>query len=507
MKKFLAILAILSVAIFAQANSLSVISEMESNLTAKLRGIVTPVDPDAIVMVNISVRKISTALPTTGMEALNFFGSDTRHTVESNDIDSVKVSVYSSLDPFPADIRGILENSLKLYAKKGELTVAKLDAKTTEIFKKRDEVANQRTEELKKVARDYSEQSQRLVYILAGAIGIAILLAGIMVSGFMRGGMGRLSKGFSEIKIDTGGGGGMTALPPPSAETSSTGGKGGGFVAGGAGAARLDDMRVESLLSLLVDCYWCEKDAYAHWMWTQISPGKKSELLTAWAPLASYVDYFTHQNAMEDRFHNDPYYLGSAHFQQVSNSDLETSLREDMNLWASMSSMRKESLKLTLKERLDLREMESRGMTPSTRSLPPSAPRHLPAQIEIRELSEEDERLMFQEPYRIGAATARRLPSWVWVALLPRDERASVLNAVSAQAIAECWVGPEDVLRAVLEVMPEKKRNLFDEYRAKVQPRRGSPWLKSLSEAAIAKLDFSAPAEAASNSEYDQNAA
>lgn len=505
MKNLIALL-ILGSGLTASATQLGVISELESNVTLKLKAIVAPLDPDVVVSVNVNAKKVTTQLPTTGMEAMGFFGVDNRHRIESSDLESVKVAIYTRLDPFPEEVRAILENSLKSYSRKGELTIGKLDPKTYDLLKRRELAAVQQSEEFKKIAADYSERSQRLFYILGGVIGIAILLGSMTISGFLRGSMTRLSKGVSEIKVDTGGGAGMAAPMASTSDASDRRPQSGGAAYGGPSAVRMDDMKVESLLSLLVDSYWCEKDGYANWVWTQVSPGKKTELLASWKNLASYVEYFSHQAAVEDRYHNDPCYLGQVHFAQVSNADLELALRDDRRIWGSLTSMRKESLKLTLKERLELRASESGAQATAPKAIPPSAPRVLQAQIEVKELTEEDEVLMFTQPYLVGAATARRLPSWAWVALLPREERASTLNAMSAQAIAECWVGPEPVLQAILEVMPEKKRTLFEEYRAKVQPKRNSATLRALSEAAIAQIDFTAPLLAETN-QFDQSAA
>lgn len=492
-RRRLAMAALLLVARVSFAAPLSTVMELETNLTIKIKSIVQPVDPDAMVIVNVTPRRVNTNLPVTGIEAFGFFTVEQTGRVEDSDVESIRVQIYSSVAPFPPELSNIVETAVKPYTRKGQVSIQKVDDATIAILQKRKEAANIQADSLQKISMEYSEHLYRLVYILAGSVGGVILVVSLMMIGaFLRAFKGLASK-IGEIKIETGGGSGASMLPAPTSAEERDHGRAAGFGAV-AGGPTLNDMGVVSLKALLSDCYWCEKDGYANWIWAQLSPPKKTELLQAWPDLTAFVEHFSLVEPREARYHNDPFYLYPTPLENISNEDLMRVLATNKLVWWGISSMRKESVNVSLRERIEYSRGASRGASVQIPTVK-SAPRALPVQLQISVLSEEDELLLFEQPYLVSPEVARKLPSLVWTALLPDDECVKLLNSVSAQSLVDCWVGPEPVLRRLQDLMPEKRRALFGEYLAKARPRRASPFLKTLTDAALSVLERNWPRE------------
>ncbi|MGZ3745381.1 MAG: hypothetical protein ACXWRA_16380, partial [Pseudobdellovibrionaceae bacterium] len=250
----------------------------------------------------------------------------------------------------------------------------------------------------------------------------------------------------------------------------------------------LELMSAISLRALLSDAYWCERDRYAAWVWSCLSPLKKIELLESWGPFESYVGYLSRIEPEEDRFHLDPAYLKPQPCHKVSNKDIMNVLKTNKAVWLSLSQMRRQNLPLALRERIDFSKWtptENQGAQVSKLWGTLNSPlRALPAQLGINSLTEQDELVLMENPEIVTGSLRRQLPSLVWVALLPKPEREKLLQKIPAQSLAEVWVGPQKALQLILEVLPEKKRELLHDYAKKIEPMRESPLVLSLSNSA-----------------------
>lgn len=477
----------------ASANSLGLITGLEANITRKVKGILDPVDPNAIINVNVVPKRLTTPLPVTGMEAMGFFATESVAQIETEDVEKIQVSVFTSVQDFPKEVSKLIEEAVKPYTKKGSVQISKMDPRTTTLLAEREARANQTNETVKAIAAEYVGHLNRLTYILAGGIGGLSILAALVLGLFLSRSLAQISERVANIKIEGGASAPMPMMRPedfaPRAERNVN------PVLPSPKGSQFDEMPTTSVRALICDCYWCEKDSYANWIWSQLSPGRKSELLSQWDYLPNYVEYISRLDVREERYHNDPYYLNPAPIDFISNAELMNLLKQEKALWSIISSMRKEAAQVSLRERLEM----SKSLPPAGRALAipqiRSNKRNLPLQLEIESLTEDDELLLFHEPHLITPEVAKKLPSLVWVALLPSEERSKIVNAVSAQALAETWIGPAEVLAKIEEVIPEKKKPLFDEYRSKVQPRRSSPWMKVMTDAAIPVLEMNPPAE------------
>lgn len=489
----------------SSADSLNTVVDLEAKITQKVKAILQPVDPDAIIVTKVEVKKTTTDILGTQLTAVGIFATGDLQKIEDTDIDSINVIVITKIEKIPTEISKYVETAVMGVSTKGRVQFSRMDAATVDVILKRQE--NQKL---------HTEGFQRLVYLVdqmykkAGTALLGLLIGFALVE-LVKVLMG----GFFQSKSSTKLGNKIAAIKVGSTEESSrpmvmsqvnAGGPSGASrsgeipVAGGVDKSPLELMSAESLRALFSDAYWCEKDGYAAWAWSQLSPVKKIELLESWNTFESYAVYLARMEPSEDRFHLDPSYLRPQACHQVSNQDLMKVLKTNKTVWLSFSQMRKQSMPLTLQERVEYAKMppvEAPGsIGPKLWGSMTSPLRKLPVQLGISSLSDQDEMLLMSNPEMITGVMRRQVPTLVWVALLPKTDREKLLQKVSAQNLAEVWVGPVQALQLLLEALPEKKRELLKDYAKKVTPSRELPLVASLANSALDIFENVTPPQA-----------
>ena len=495
MKKLVAFLTFMFFAlpVFAtDSNTVSTIVDLELKITQKIKAIVLPVDPDAIVFTNLAIKKINADLVGMQMTSVGIMATGQAEKIEESDIESVNVLVLTSIDTFPPEISKMLENLVLGISKKGQVKINKMDLKTSASIMKHKEFEKVQTDGYKKLEK-FTESISYILSQIPMVLGFVALFQIILVLAnafFQSRSVKNLGKTISQIKPAEAAGAAPIAAavqaPPEERGNRERNDKTTG-TKGFAEDNPFKQMPIDSLVSLLADAYWCHKDSYAAWAFMQIPAQTKIELLEAWPVLQDYVKFLAQVEAKEDRFHHDPSYLKPQPYFKLSNVDLFSWIQKHKSQWSSLSLMRRQSMNMGLQERLNLmNEPISRNVIWSDKA---SAARELPKQIEISQLNAEDEDLLFSQPEVLSPSLRYQFPSLVWVALLPSQAREETLEVMSAQALAEIWGGPEQVLERVSQALPEKKKNLLNEYRKQVRYNRNSPWLKTLSTSALKRME------------------
>jgi hypothetical protein len=259
-----------------------------------------------------------------------------------------------------------------------------------------------------------------------------------------------------------------------------------------------ENLSITSMVSLISDAYWSSKDSYASWMWSHLSPNLRTKLLEAWPPLHTYVRHLANVAGHEDNFHFDSYYLKPADISHLSNEDLLSYVRKNPKAWGSVSMMRRKSIGLSLKERVEFSKYANETgpvAWPDTKS----AHRVFQTQMEVSRLTLEDEQMILENPDFVPEHARNSLPSLVWLSLLSKENKEKLLQKYPAQFLAEVWVGPESLLQDLMSCMPDKKQALLKDYIQRVQPNRNSPGLKEISvdALALAKEQATTPASKA----------
>jgi len=508
MKSFLAfIVFLMSISAWgSSADSLNTVVDLEAKITQKVKAILQPVDPDAIIVAKVEVKKTTTDILGTQLTAVGIFATGDVQKIEDTDIDSINVTVISKIEKIPPEISKYVESSVIGISKKGRVQFVRMDASTIDVIMKRQE--NQKTQ---------AEGFQRLVYLVdqmykkAGSallgllIGFALveLIKALMGGFFQDKSSTKLGNKIAAIKVGSSEESSRPMMVAQAGATAPAGAVRGGevTVSGGAEKNPLELMSAESLRALFSDAYWCENDRFAAWAWSQLSPAKKIELLESWNTFESYAVYLARLEPQEERFHLDPSYLRPQACHQVSNEDLLKILKTNKSVWSSFSQMRRQSLPLSLQERVEFANMPgmevSATLGPKLWASMKSPLRKLPVQLGINSLTEQDETLLMSNPNLITGPMRRQVPSLVWVALLPKAEREKLLQKVSAQNLAEVWIAPEPALKLLLEVLPEKKRELLKDYAKKMTPVRGLPLVATLTNSALDILENGTPPKSA----------
>ncbi|MFN8846369.1 MAG: hypothetical protein ACK5W9_05925 [Bdellovibrionales bacterium] len=474
-----------------QSETLSVIVELETKITEKVRNIIKPVDPDAIIYTNVNIKKLDVDLTGTQMATLGFMATSDIKKIDDADIQSIEVTVLSSKPEFPKEVAKLVENVVLGVSKKGKVTVTKMQDSTFEAIQKNREYSKVQAENFQKIGK-YAENFYQLliwfgIAIIVGFAGVQILLSqltrktltstanDIVEKLAMINSNSASSEPVRAVAPALASPEQMALLPAPRKSELAPQNQ------------VLDQLSQKTLLALISDAYWCEQDGYAAWLWAHLNPRMQSQLMSSWSQLSQYIRFLDSVPAVEEGFHYDSSYLSPAEIQHLSNQDLLEFLRTNPKAWGRISMMRRKAIPLGLKERVEFAKFAN-DQTQQAWPHSPSPLRELPQQIEISRLTEDDERSILENPSLVPENLRSRLPSLVWLYMCPVDVREQTLQSLPAQNLAEIWVGPEEVLIELESLLPEKKKALLKDYLSITKPNRSSPLLKQVTQQAVSTL-------------------
>lgn len=486
----------------ASNDNLNTILELESKITLKIRSLIQPVDPDAIVIAKVEVQKINTELAGTQMSAVGILSTADVQSVEDGDIQTISVSIISAMDPFPDDIKKLIESTLKGFSKKGRVKIVKMtDSMVKAIIggkKNKSELTEQLSQLTKKLHAFADTFKTEILILFLQFVGAYALIQGVILffqRRFQGNSIRMLKEALSSLNINTANKSGEDAetTQAPHSTPGAEATKSGSSSLNGSITTKdnpIEQMYIQLIRDLISDCYWCFKDNYAAWVWSQLSPPKRMELLESWEPIIYYVKYFTHLEPQMDNYHLDPVYLKPREYFMHSNEDLLEIVRLHPYLWGEISILRQKAFKISLKERIDFMKATNKTRPEKAFEWPytPSKLRVLHTQLEVSELSSEDEAMIIQDPSMVPNGYRDNLHSLIWTAMLPQEERDKLLQRIPAQALAEIWIGPEDVLFRLNEVLPPKKQELLKSYLQRTTPSRAHPSMKYLSELSLKRF-------------------
>jgi hypothetical protein len=191
-----------------------------------------------------------------------------------------------------------------------------------------------------------------------------------------------------------------------------------------------------------------------------------------------------------DNYHLDPIYLKPREYFMHANDDLLEIVRANPYLWSDISILRQKAFRISLKERIDFMKAANKARPEKAFEWPytPSKLRVLHTQLEVSEMSSEDEAMIIQDPSIVPDGYRDNLHSLIWTAMLPHEERDKLLQKIPAQVLADIWIGPEDVLSRLNEVLPPKKQELLKSYLQRTSPSRSNSAMKYLSELSLKRF-------------------
>jgi hypothetical protein len=469
--------------------------ELENKIAEKVRSILSQVDLQSQVIVEVRLKKISTKLPGTGSEVVDMFSEGQSQTIDLDDIERIDVKVLSRLPELPKTIQKQIQDSF-FGQKRVAIKYEKMTDNVSKILNQREEYETQQKEIVQSISSNLSEISgvtkslkNTLIWLMVGLFWVGIIvywLSGrraishykMMAEVFAEKIGAKLNRPEDDrnvIDLNQR----MQLNQPHESESQAQLSH---------ESQRLEMMSSVSLAALISDCYWCEEDGYAVWLWNHMSPQKRREILGVWPKADSYVRSLARVPAHMLQHHNHLHYLKPLPVLDVSQADLKFWVGRYPGAWNMISPLRQSHMDYSLKEKIEFSRQAPAGDILSKLPKPSSASRDLEMPLEIGLLTEEDEMAILAMPESVPDHLRPDIPSLVWVALLPPQEREILLSGVSAHFLAEVWVGPHEVLSKLQEVMPEKKWTLLSDYLQRVSPRRDSAHLMSLSREAVRLL-------------------
>lgn len=487
------------VAIAQQTETLTAIVDLETKVTEKVKTIIGPIDPDAIVYTKVTVKAIDTDLVGTQMATTGFLATSDIKKIDDADIQSIEVSVLSSKPVFPKEVAKLVEAAVLNISKKGRVKIAQMEEDTFKAIQTNKEHSRIQSENFQKLGQYAGEFYSLLIYAGLGLLlsfGLIQFLLAAWARKAQAQAVQHLAEKLAEIKPAQTEGLEQVQLPPrwsqqalpepsPTHVPSSR-----GLDIGQ--ATVLENLSTRSLVALISDAYWSHKDSYASWMWSHLSPGHRTKLLEEWPPLHIYVRYLSSIAGHEDNFHFDSYYLKPADINHLSNEDLLAFVRTNPKAWGSVSMMRRKSVGLSLKERVEFTKYANDSSSVAWPDMK-STHRIFQTQMEVSRLTLEDEQMILENPDFVPEHARGSLPSLVWLSFLSNENKEKILQKYPAQYLAEIWIGPESLLIDLMNCMPEKKQALLRDYIQRTEANRNSQGLKDISFEALALLKEQAP--------------
>lgn len=435
--------------------------KIEDTIQARIQDSFRMYDEKARVLVRFDYKKFQGILPGTNLESTAELLPER---VDSSDISRIQVEIYTELEDVPTDAKEMVLRGIPIDKSRVQVAYKPLRAQ----FPK-DEAPRGLDPQSFSAALEQSVSTWSSVF--GAAIGLSVL--GLIAFLFyqnqlrmreFRAQIGQLVTTLSEMSL-----GG----PSPAAANTAMNAASAPLTSSSDEENPLAKMSLPSLKELIADCYWCEEDAYAAWIWKKLSPEARKNLLNELPYMKEYSLFFMDLAPREAAYHDHPAYLEPIGWHEVSEEDLAKMVRANGSLWHLISPLRQKHLPLSLEEKLKALRSEpskSRPQTPTAKS----RVRTLESKPTWGDLSLEDEKAVFEQPDIVPVPLRAHIKSLVWLAHKESSVVEKILARYDARALASAWVGPEEVLSKLESVLPEKKLKLLKTYTSKVSPSRQS---------------------------------
>lgn len=250
------------------------------------------------------------------------------------------------------------------------------------------------------------------------------------------------------------------------------------------------DWAVDSLSELISDCYWSEKDGYAHAIWMQLSNSQQTQLLKSGGSfLKSYITYFVQAKPVMENSHQHPYYLSPNPLLHLSNQDLEKIVNKNIKVWSMISPIRQKSMNMRLEQKIEILSMSNEPISINWQNYQASQRRQINQNAYLFYLTFEEEDVVFNNLNLVPAAARESIHSLVWLAHCQDADISIILDQFDARSLAMAWVGHPQVLSKLLTCMPDKKQKLLLTYLEKVSSSRDNEIYKKLVQFGVQSLN------------------
>jgi len=435
---------------------------LEQTLQERLQNTFKMFDDSAKIVVKLEFDSYQGSLP--GMN-LSENEKISPEKIELNDIKKIHIDIYSSLEAIPEGAQDALNKAVPIENKKNvNINFNKVDQKFVKLSKAIE-------------VKDLFEVAEKTSWAFAKVMGLLFVL-GFAGTFFVSNSISkRRSQELKEqIKVlataVSEGGGGSAPRATPAFTPSMSQDQNFAPAPSKNQNALLESLSAASLREIFADCYWCENDGYANWLWKNITNTQKKELADELPFIKEYSLSFVSVPARTASHHEHPYYMDPANLSQISQKDLTETVKKDIGLWHMISPMRKENMKMSFNEKL--KATQSKPSTTGFTAKIKSPYRTLSATPTWGELTINDETAIFNNPAMVPEALRKHVKTLAWLALKSPETIKATLAQFDTRSLAEAWVGPEEVLKTLETHLPEKKLKLLLVYKDKSNPSRNS---------------------------------
>jgi hypothetical protein len=175
----------------------------------------------------------------------------------------------------------------------------------------------------------------------------------------------------------------------------------------------------------------------------------------------------------------------------VQQSEVLKWVKEHPEMYRGLSPLRKEMLSLSLMDKLKWESIPETKAAPRVPSHIVSKPRPLPVKLSGIHLTLEDEQALLERPDMVPVTVRSEIHSLVWLALVDQKSQKEILSQLSAQNLAEIWIGPSSVLKDLQRHIPEKKFKIAQEYSSKMRASRESAAMQFVVRESLSRLESS----------------
>ena len=244
----------------------------------------------------------------------------------------------------------------------------------------------------------------------------------------------------------------------------------------------------EALLAVLSDCYWCEEDKYAAFVWKHIPVEQRKNVLTGNTFLKNYVESLMGKSEENLGSLDHPYYFSPLSINHLDNKALTDLIRKHPVLLNRLSPLRLKHVHLSAMDRIYLeKEALSKTSAPDPVRMPSAKERALPnlSLIPLRSIDEEE---IVGQQKALPLELKSRIPTLAWLCEVADGRRAEILNSFSEEELASAWIGPDFVLETLSKSLTLARRDALMALLSQIRPHRESSCFKKLHYLAIEAL-------------------
>jgi hypothetical protein len=504
MKRFALLFAlILGTPHFAVAEVRDTLFQLQHSITERVTEVIRRADPQAIVSVRLVPESAEKPLPMTPFTVKDVTLENDSSPIK---LDFVQITIYSRQKELGEGVRPVILNAVRSLAQDDAVNTTIQMQPLPQSLVPADILAQEKEKAAEGqdngLLKDSTKKQTPTYLVVAATVALILALysiGAILFLGFralyrtmttvaqsFKGAIEGLSEASSRAQT-------IATTPPPMRNNVAN-------EVSGNSRSRFDGISAEALSSILWDCYWGQFDGYAFQVWRSIGLEMKRQTLALSPDLGDYIEYLINTGseleAEDSMAEHEPQYLAPLPIQHIDNSDLTEMIRKNSSLFFALPKLRREGLTLTVAERISL-SGTTRKSGPINieefKRMPRSKKRELAASVgalKIRSIQEELEALNFcwSSPEPISVDVKSKIVSLGWLLELPEQMAIEIFRSFSAKELASAWTGPDEVLKRLEVLIPEKKRELIQSYLSQTKPTRESRAFTALHSAAIQRL-------------------